>query len=65
VNGENNYTEFWGKDYHTVKDEFDPEWKLEGMRQTIKYSLHLIDRMNKDKVLVEMKKDIPFPTEMK
>ncbi len=29
VTGANNYTEFWSKDYHTVKDEFNPEWELE------------------------------------
>jgi len=63
VNGEINYTEFWGKDYHTVRDEFDPEWKLEGMRQTIKYALLLIDHINKSQSPPEMKKVLPFPME--
>jgi len=63
VNGETNYTEFWGKDYHTVKDEYDPEWKLEGMRQTIKYTLLLIDQINKTQSPPEMKKNLPFPME--
>jgi len=61
VNGEINYTEFWGKDYHTVKDDYDPEWKMEGMRQTIKYALLLIDQINKNELSLEMKEDLPFP----
>jgi hypothetical protein len=61
VNGETNYTEFWGKDYHTVRDEFNPEWELEGMRQTIKYALLLIDHINKTRTPPEQKKDLPFP----
>ena len=60
VNGDINYTEFWGKDYHTVRDEFDPEWKLEGMRQTIKYALLLIDQINKTQTPPEMNKIYPF-----
>jgi len=63
VSGETNYTEFWGKDYHTVRDEFDPEWKLEGMKQTIKYALLLIDQINKTKSSPEWKSDLPFPME--
>lgn len=59
--GYQNYTEFWGKDYHTVKDEFDPEWELEGMKQTIKYALLLIDQINKTKSPPELKSDLPFP----
>lgn len=63
VNGERNYTKFWSKDYHTVKDEYNPNWKLEGMKQTVKYALLLIDEMNKKQTSPEMKKDIPFPLE--
>ena len=61
VNGETNYTEFWGKDYHTVRDEFDPEWELEGMRQTIRYALLLIDQINTTRTPPELKDDLPFP----
>lgn len=63
INGEANYTEFWSKDYHTVRDEFDPDWKLEGMRQTIKYTLLLIDKINRNQSPPELKQDLPFPTE--
>jgi len=63
VNGETNYTEFWGKDYHTVKDEFNPEWKMEGMRQTIKYALLLIDMINENQLELKLNESLPFPVE--
>lgn len=63
VSGDINYTGFWGKDYHTVKDEFDPNWELEGMKQTIKYALLLIDQINKTKSPPELKSNLPFPVE--
>ena len=63
ISGDKNYTQFWGKDYHTVMDEFDPEWELEGMKQTIKYALLLIDQINKTKTPPEWKGDLPFPME--
>ncbi len=61
--GAKNYTEFWSKDYHTVKDEFNPDWELEGMRQTIEYALLLIDRINKSQTPPQMKPDLSFPLE--
>lgn len=63
ISGEKNYTEFWGKDYHTVRDEFNPEWKMEGMKQTIKYALLLIDQINKTQAPPAWKGDLPFPME--
>ncbi len=63
LSGQQNYTEFWGKDYHTVKDEFHPEWELEGMKQTIKYALLLIDHINRMETAPKMKSDVSFPME--
>jgi len=63
VSGLQNYTEFWGKDYHTVKDEFDPEWELAGMKQTIQYALLLIERINRMEKAPQMKSDVSFPME--
>ncbi|MCU4162524.1 M28 family peptidase [Carboxylicivirga caseinilyticus] len=63
ITGERNYTEFWGKDYHTVRDDFNPEWELEGMRQTIKYALLLIEELNTTKASVKWKANLPFPME--
>jgi len=61
LSGATTYTEFWGEDYHTVRDEFNPDWELEGMKQTIKYALLLIDHINSSQVAPEMKDDLPFP----
>ncbi len=61
VSGEQNYTEFWKTDYHTVHDEFNPEWELEGMKQSIKYALLLVDYINKTQSPPRMKSDLPFP----
>jgi len=63
VTGLQNYTDFWGKDYHTVRDEFDPEWELAGMKQTIKYALLLIERINRMESAPQMKSDVSFPME--
>jgi len=61
VSGARTYTEFWGTDYHTVVDEFDPEWELEGMKQTIRYALLLIDHINTTRIPPKIKSDLPFP----
>ncbi len=59
--GMNMYKKFWKETYHTVKDEYDPEWSLEGMRQTIKYALLLIERINRDKTPPEWSRKLTFP----
>jgi len=63
ASGQRNYTEFWKGDYHTVNDEFNPEWELEGMKQTIKYALLLVDHINKTLSPPKLKPDLPFPIE--
>lgn len=63
VSGERNYTEFWGKDYHTVDDEFDPEWELESMKQSIKFALLLIEALNQNQIVPQMNIEVPFPVE--
>jgi len=62
ISGKQNYTEFWGKDYHTVKDEFNPNWELEGMKQTIKFALLLIDHIMQMETPPQMKQNLSFPT---
>ncbi len=63
VSGQRNYTEFWRGDYHTVGDEFNPEWELEGMKQTIRYALLLVDHINRNLTPPKLKTDLPFPIE--
>ncbi len=61
ASGLKKYPNFWRTDYHTVRDEYKSEWPLEGLRQTVKLTLLLIDRLNKNKTAPVMKKQIPFP----
>ncbi|NIM12439.1 MAG: M28 family peptidase [Candidatus Aminicenantes bacterium] len=61
--GEKKYPQFWKTDYHTVRDEYDPQWPLEGMRQTIQMTLRLIDYMNKTKAIPKWKGKLTFPIE--
>jgi Zn-dependent M28 family amino/carboxypeptidase len=61
--GEKKYPRFWKTDYHTVGDEYDPQWPLEGMRQTIKMTLLLIDRLNQTKKVPKWKGKLTFPME--
>ena len=60
IDGKINYTEFWSKDYHTVRDEYDPEWELDGMRQTIKAAVKMIQHLNNDFEL-KWKENLTFP----
>ncbi len=59
--GLNLYKKFWTETYHTVKDEYDPKWSLEGMRQTIRYALLLIERINREKTPPEWSRKLTFP----
>jgi Zn-dependent M28 family amino/carboxypeptidase len=61
VSGQRNYTEFWSTDYHTVKDEFDEDWPLGGMKQTIRFALLVIDQINRSQAPPEWNDDLPFP----
>lgn len=61
--GEKKYPTFWKTNYHTVRDEYDPNWPLEGMKQTIQMTLLLIDHMNKTKAVPRWKGKLTFPIE--
>jgi Zn-dependent M28 family amino/carboxypeptidase len=61
--GQKKYPTFWKTDYHTVRDEYDPRWSLEGLRQTVKMTLLLIDHMNKTKEEPRWKGQLTFPIE--
>jgi len=63
IDGSRTYTEFWSKDYHTVKDEYSAEWELEGMRQTIRFALLLIDHLNQSQHAPEWANTLPFSFE--
>jgi len=61
VDGKRNYTEFWSKDYHTVRDEYDPAWNLGGMRQTIQAALRVIRLLNDTRTPPAWKENLTFP----
>lgn len=63
--GEKKYPRFWKTDYHTVRDEYDPDWPLEGLRQTVKMTLLLIDHLNKTQERPKWKGKLTFPIEGK
>ena len=63
--GQKKYPTFWKTDYHSVRDEYDPQWPLEGMKQTIRLALLLIDHMNKTKAVPQWKRKLTFPLEIK
>jgi Zn-dependent M28 family amino/carboxypeptidase len=57
------YREFWRTRYHTVKDEYDPAWTFEGLRETVHYTLMIIDRLNTEKKPIQWNPSLPFPFE--
>ncbi|MEN8222666.1 MAG: M28 family peptidase [Acidobacteriota bacterium] len=59
--GMNLYKKFWRERYHTVNDEYDPAWSLEGLRQTIKFALLLAEKIDSGKNLPEWKRQLTFP----
>jgi Zn-dependent M28 family amino/carboxypeptidase len=63
ISGEKKYINFWREKYHTVKDEYDPNWKLDSMKQTIQMALLVIDRLNRTKKKPKWKRKLTFPVE--
>lgn len=61
ISGEQNYLKFWKERYHTVKDEFDPNWDLGGLRQTVKFALMLTGYINDKKDEPTWKNNLTFP----
>jgi Zn-dependent M28 family amino/carboxypeptidase len=62
ASGRNRIAEFFkGGAYHTVKDEFDPNWELEGLRQTIRLAVGLIERLDATGEIPSWKERLPFP----
>ncbi len=61
ASGENMYLNFWKKKYHTVKDEYDPGWNLGGLKQTIEFTLFLIEHINKKRLEPKWKRKLTFP----
>jgi Zn-dependent M28 family amino/carboxypeptidase len=64
ASGRNHIAEFFkGGAYHTVKDEFDPAWELESLRQTVKLAVGLIEHLNLARETPRWKTRLTFPVE--
>lgn len=63
ASGQKKYPNFWKTAYHTVKDEYDPNWPLESMSQTIKITVLLIDHLNTTQDPPKWKRRLTFPLE--
>lgn len=61
MSGLQKYPHFWKSDYHTVRDEYNPEWPLESMKQTIQMTVLLIEHMNRSRVVPRWKRKLTFP----
>lgn len=63
ISGVNRLREFFLGDYHTVNDEFEPEWELESTIQTVEVTLDLIDYLNREQPVLQWKGRMTFPVE--
>ena len=63
VSGRNRLMEFFKGNYHTPKDEYNPNWPLESTMQTIRVALLLIDYINQHQPKITWKGKMTFPVE--
>ena len=63
VSGRNRIMEFFRGNYHTPKDEYNPNWPLESTLQTIRVGLLLIDYINRNQPRITWKGKMTFPLE--
>ncbi len=60
--GTNHLRDFFTGDYHTPRDEFDPAWDLGALRQTIKYAVRLVEKLDRAPEPPRWKIRLTFPT---
>ncbi len=61
--GKNRLRDFFTGNYHTVDDEYDPNWQLESYVQTVSVTLRLIDYINKYHPDIRWKGRMTFPVD--
>jgi len=61
--GINRIKEFFDGNYHTPRDEYDPNWELQGTIQTIQIAFRLIEYLNQYCPEVKWKGKMPFPVD--
>ena len=62
LSGTNTIRNFFAGKYHTPKDEFDPNWDLGALRQTIRYALMLVEKIDQAVEPPRWKRKLTFPT---
>lgn len=60
--GRNWLREFFTGNYHTVRDDFDPTWNLDSLRQTVEFAVKLVEKINQSPEKPRWKAKLPFPT---
>ncbi len=63
VSGQNKIKDFFLGNYHTVKDQYNPDWPLESLKQTVEVSVLLIDYLNRHTPEITWKGKMTFPVE--
>jgi Zn-dependent M28 family amino/carboxypeptidase len=64
ASGRNKIGEFFkGGAYHTVKDEYNSQWELESLKQTVTLAVMLIERLNQNQEIPRLKTRLTFPLE--
>lgn len=61
ASGQRRYPAFWRTAYHTVKDEYDPGWSLEGLAQTVESTVLLVEELNRTRTAPRWKRALSFP----
>jgi len=61
--GHDHFGEFLRNTYHTVRDDFDPGWELEALRQTVRCAVMLVERIGRSPESPRWKTRLTFPTE--
>lgn len=55
--------EYLERTYHTTRDKFDPDWPLDGLAQTVRVTLRLLETIDADVEPPALKTPVPFPVE--
>ncbi len=62
VGGKNNLRDFFDGDYHSARDEYRPDWNLGALRQTVRYALMLVEKIDQSAEAPRWKRRLTFPT---
>ncbi|MCU0661760.1 MAG: M28 family peptidase [Myxococcota bacterium] len=59
--GQRKYPAFWKGAYHTVDDEYDPSWPLQGLAQTVTAAVAFVYELDNEPTRPTWKPGLPFP----